>query len=331
MLDLKYMGYVVTGGSLGELAAYRAGTNKNLRWSSVFVLPEWLKAWWETFGADMEIMLRLVYHDDSIIGVAPLMKQGESAYFIGSTDVCDYMDFVIVPGMEKDFFNELMDDLSKNDVKRLVLAHVRPDSMVMEYLRPLAEARGYKTGIDKEEISLETDLPGDWEEYLASLTSKQRHEVRRKLRRLSEAGEVDFRFTADAESLNDNMRIFLSMFTEYRQDKADFMTEQMKSFFRLLADNMSGAGLLEFGILRLEGRQIASTMCFDYDGCVYLYNSGYDPEYDYLSAGLLSKVLGIQDSIRRGKKKFDFLKGSEPYKYHLGGREVALYRCLIDL
>jgi CelD/BcsL family acetyltransferase involved in cellulose biosynthesis len=331
MLDLKYMGYVVTGEELENLASYRDHTNKSLRWSSIFVLPEWLKAWWETFGSDTEIMLRLIYRDDRIIGIAPLMRQGESAYFIGSTDVCDYMDFVIMPGMEKDFFNELMDDLRRNDVKRLVLAHVRPDSTVMEYLRPLAEARGYQTGIDKEEISLETDLPGDWEEYLASLTSKQRHEVRRKLRRLNEAGEVDYRFTGDAESLNDNMDMFLSMFTEYRQDKTDFMTEQMKSFFKLLADNMSRAGLLEFGILRLDGKPIACTMCFDYDGCIYLYNSGYDPEYDYLSAGLLSKVLGIKDSIRSGKKRFDFLKGAEPYKYHLGGREVALYRYRIDL
>jgi len=62
---------------------------------------------------------------------------------------------------------------------------------------------------------------------------------------------------------------------------------------------------------------------------VYLYNSAYDPEYSYLSVGILSKALYIKDSIQRGKKRFDFLKGSEHYKYHLGGREVPLYNCQI--
>jgi CelD/BcsL family acetyltransferase involved in cellulose biosynthesis len=70
-------------------------------------------------------------------------------------------------------------------------------------------------------------------------------------------------------------------------------------------------------------------MCFEYNDCIYLYNSGYDPRYTSLSAGLLSKVLAIKDSIERGVKRFDFLKGAETYKYHLGGKEVPLYRCQI--
>jgi CelD/BcsL family acetyltransferase involved in cellulose biosynthesis len=62
---------------------------------------------------------------------------------------------------------------------------------------------------------------------------------------------------------------------------------------------------------------------------MYLYNSAYDPNYSYLSAGLLSKVLCIRESIRRGMKKWDFLKGAEPYKYHIGGREIPIHSCQI--
>jgi CelD/BcsL family acetyltransferase involved in cellulose biosynthesis len=62
---------------------------------------------------------------------------------------------------------------------------------------------------------------------------------------------------------------------------------------------------------------------------MFLYNSGFDPQYESLSVGLLSKVLGIQESIREGKKKFDFLKGGEVYKERLGGHEIPLHRCRI--
>ena len=94
---------------------------------------------------------------------------------------------------------------------------------------------------------------------------------------------------------------------------------------------MAAAGLLKLGILEMDGHIMAAVICFDYDDRIYLYNSGYDPGFNYLSVGLLSKVLCIKESIESGKKIFDFLKGDEPYKYNLGGQEVPLYRYQISL
>ena len=127
------------------------------------------------------------------------------------------------------------------------------------------------------------------------------------------------------------MDIFFRMFVESRQDKAVFLTEKMKSFFVLLAEAMARKGLLKLGILTLNEQPLAQIMCFDYHRGLFLYNSGYDPNFTSLSAGLVCKVLSIKASIEQGYKKFDFLKGSEPYKYHLGGKEVPLYRCQITL
>ena len=303
----------------------------NLNWSSVFVLPPWLKTWWQVFGKGYEIYIRSVKQVENILGIAPLMKKGETVYFMGSTDVCDYMDFVFTPGSETDFFDALLGELKEKGIKRLDLAHVRPDSSVMTCLKPMAQDSGYSVDAVSEETSLEVALPSDWDEYLLLLTGKQRHEVRRKLRRLAEAGHINYKFIKDSASISEAMDTFIMMFKDYREDKAIFLTGQMESFFRLLADNMSGAGISRLGILELDDRPIACIMCFDYNDCVYLYNSGYNPEYNHLSAGLMSKVLAVQDSIRRHKKVFDFLKGAESYKYHLGGKEVPLYRCMINI
>jgi len=94
---------------------------------------------------------------------------------------------------------------------------------------------------------------------------------------------------------------------------------------------MAEAGLLRMCILEIDRTPAAMVMCFDYDNCVYLYNSGYNPEYRSLSAGLLSKALCIKESIQNGRERFDFLKGDETYKYRLGGTEVPLYRCQITM
>jgi hypothetical protein len=45
--------------------------------------------------------------------------------------------------------------------------------------------------------------------------------------------------------------------------------------------------------------------------------------------GLLCKILCLKESIEKGRKKWNFLKGGEPYKYQLGGQEVPLYSCQI--
>ncbi|MFC1972168.1 GNAT family N-acetyltransferase, partial [Chloroflexota bacterium] len=161
--------------------------------------------------------------------------------------------------------------------------------------------------------------------------TKQRHEVKRKLRRLEEAGQVSYRFIEDRVSVQGIMDTFLSMFTESRVDKAGFLSAGRESFFRSLTEVMADAGLLRLGILELDALPVAMIITFDYRDCVYLYNSGYNPEYRSLSVGLLSKILCIKDSIARGKKRFDFLKGGEVYKYHIGGTDVPLYNCQITL
>jgi CelD/BcsL family acetyltransferase involved in cellulose biosynthesis len=325
------MNHSVTDDNLAALKAYRADARQKLNWSSVFVLPEWMEVWWEAFGGGAEMRVRTIRDGEKALGIAPLMVRDNTAFLIGDTNVCDYLDFIITPGWEKDFCNIILDDLKASGIRQLDLAHVRPDSHVLQSLVPLAESRGYNVVNIRENVSLEMDLPETWEGYLATLSTKQRHEVRRKLRRLYEEGEVKYLTINEGAAVTGTMETFFRMFVESRQDKAAFMTEPMKSFFLALANAMARTGLLRLGVLELDNRPLAEIMCFDYQDCIYLYNSGYDPRYTALSAGLLSKVLAIQDSIDKGRRKFDFLKGPEVYKEHLGGREVPLYRCRITI
>ena len=89
--------------------------------------------------------------------------------------------------------------------------------------------------------------------------------------------------------------------------------------------------ILKLFLLDLDGTPAAAVMCFDYNSTVYLYNNSYDRKFHSLSVGLLSKVLSIQDSIQKGRKRYDFLKGDEIYKHRLGGKPVQLHRCQVNL
>jgi len=323
-------GDIVPLESFESLTSYWLESRSSSMWDCIFVLPPWLEAWWNEFGSEAELYLCAVRHEGTVTGIAPLLLRGKEAFFIGGADVCDYLDFVVVPGREVDFFSVLLDNLRRRGIGRLDLRPLRPDSTVLTHLVGIARDRKYEVSCKEENISLEMELPPTWEEYLATLTQKQRHEVRRKLRRLWESGDVNYRVIEDSESASQSMAVFLRLFRESRLDKAKFLTARLESFFISLAKRMAQAGLLRLGILELGHFPAAAVMCFDYKNTVFLYNNGYDPQYGFLSVGFISKVLCIKDSVERGKGKFDFLKGAEEYKHRLGGKEMTLYGCQVS-
>jgi CelD/BcsL family acetyltransferase involved in cellulose biosynthesis len=325
------MEHKVARGSIESLHSIRRDARSLLRWEPVFVLPQWLEAWWNAFGSGAEQYVCTVAEDGDVIGIAPLMVRDGTASFIGTADVCDYLDFVVVPGKERAFCSALLDRLRDDSVGDLHLESLRPDSVAFSHLAELARSRGHRVDCRLEDVSLDVGLPPTWEEYLDLLTPKQRREVGRKLRRLHEAGEIEFETVRGPDGVPDTMSVLLQLLRDSRPDKAAFMTAEMESFFRAIARTMAGAGLLRLGVLRIHSLPVAAVMCFDYNDSVYLYNSGYDPTHSYLSVGLLSKVLSLKDSIDAGRKTYDFLKGAEEYKYRLGGSEIPIYSCHIAL
>jgi CelD/BcsL family acetyltransferase involved in cellulose biosynthesis len=108
------------------------------------------------------------------------------------------------------------------------------------------------------------------------------------------------------------------------------MDDTMSAYFRELIDRLAQQQMLRLYFLDVDGRPAAAVLCFDYNGTRYLYNSGYDADFHDLSVGILSKVLSIQKSIEDGCGVYDFLKGAEAYKKRIGGKEVPLYRCLVE-
>ena len=323
--------HIVQQENFDTFASYRQKLEIGLRWECLFVLPEWLRVWWDAFGGAADLRILSVRNQENVIGLAPLQLKGDRASFIGSTDVCDCLDFIVAAGREGEFFEVLLDHLNQQGITNLDLGLLRADSTVLTGLVQVAENRGCKVSTSSEDITLELDLPAIWEDYLGLLNGKQRHEVKRKLRRLYEAGDVNLRVVEDAAEIPQHMPTFFELFKMSGNEKAAFMTDQMTSFFRTLAGAMAKSKILKLYILELDDAPAAAALCFDFNATLHLYNSGFDPRFNALSVGSLCNVLSIKDAIQSGRQKYDFLKGAETYKYRLGGKEVPLYSCKIRL
>jgi CelD/BcsL family acetyltransferase involved in cellulose biosynthesis len=287
-----------------------------------------MRAWQAVFAPRASLWIRSFRTGAGVLGIAPLRVEAGTARLIGDADVCDHLDLVCAAGHRKEFCSALLDHLKSSGIERLELNPLRPDSLVMEALVPAARARGWAVSISQENVLFEMSLPGSWEDYLERLSGKQRHEVRRKLRRLENGADAGFRLVQEPAAVRSAVNDFLLLFRQNRQDKAVFMDDRMESYFHLLAEHVSGTRV---GFLDVDGMPAAAVWCCDHDGTRYLYNSGYDARLSHLSVGILCKILSIRDAIARGLGTYDFLKGDEIYKRQLGGRPVPIYNCRIDL
>jgi CelD/BcsL family acetyltransferase involved in cellulose biosynthesis len=180
------------------------------------------------------------------------------------------------------------------------------------------------------DVSPQILLPSRWEDYLALLKTKDRHELRRKLRRLEQTKAVNSYTIIEKEHLPQEMESFFELFKLSNAEKAHFMTDRKREFFMTMVSSLSEKGYVRLSFMEVGGSRTSSTLCFDYNNDIYLYNSAYDPAYASLSVSLLLKVFNIRDAINSERKRFDFLRGDEPYKYDLGGQDVPVYRCVIS-
>jgi CelD/BcsL family acetyltransferase involved in cellulose biosynthesis len=297
-----------------------------------FLHPTWLRTWLSEFGGNVEPLFLCAGDPSSasgrtVIGVAPLMRADDRLTFIGDANICDFMDVLVDPDRAGEAYDDLWRQLCAEDWTDIELWGLMAGSATRADVTGRARAAGYGVAEEVEAVSPRLDLPGSWEEYLASLGKKDRHELRRKIRRAFESGaDVTFEALTTQDEIVGAMDDFLSLHTGSRADKGQFMTPEMEVFFRRMASAMAAQDLVRLFFLRINRRPAAAVLCFDAGSHLYMYNSGYDPAFSGLSVGIVSKALVLQWAIEHGKRGIDFLRGDEPYKYDLGAKDQDILR-----
>ena len=303
--------------------------------NTVFLTPQWQEVWWDTFGDGKDMAgFYIPSNDDqgdggSIDGLASLTLSGDTLSFVGNQETVDYNDFMVRPGHESDFYQTLLTSLKDRQWDVMRLDSLVENSPTLTHLPDLARQQGYSVEIEKEDTASGIELPSTWDEYLAILSKKDRHELRRKFRRLEAVPDWKWYAVTGEEEVMSRLDDFVRLMRQSSQEKDEYMTEEHLRFFHAMARRMAQMGLLRLYFLELEDKPVATSLCFDYASSRLLYNSGYDLEYGYYSVGLLLNALCLREAIEKEIDYFDFLRGSETYKQHLGGQPHDLYQMVV--
>ena len=109
------------------------------------------------------------------------------------------------------------------------------------------------------------------------------------------------------------------------EKEAFLQDENNQSFFRTIVPLLHERGWLQLNFLTVDDERAAAYINFVYGDRVMVYNSGLDHrDYGDLSPGIVLLAYNIRHAIEQGYQLYDFLRGSEAYKYRMGGRDTSV-------
>jgi CelD/BcsL family acetyltransferase involved in cellulose biosynthesis len=217
------------------------------------------------------------------------------------------------------------------DLRRLRCGDPAADALAAALgAREIAE--GWTLNVEREDVCPVVTLPEgvDLDGYLSSLGKKERHEIRRKVRRAEAVGEIRLE---DALDPLEHLEAFIDLHQKRWGVDGLFPDTpggaQSRVLFRRLFELHGPDGPLRLVFLSVGGRRIAAGIHFETpDGYLY-YNAGVDPDARDLSPGVLMVYAYVRQALLAGLRRLDFLRGNEPYKYEWGAVDEPIQRLLV--
>lgn len=301
----------------------------------VFSTWQWQVTWWRAYQPG-ELWI-IACRDDTgrLVGLAPWFIEnhvvhGRVVRSIGCVEVTDYLDIIVDLNCVEAVFHALAAYVAqhRSQFDVLDLCNLPEDSPSYLIFPDILRQHGFTVMMKQQEVCPIILLPDTWEEYLEKLDKKQRHEIRRKIRR-AESGEdvVDWYIVDDSHDIQTEVGRFLDLMAASQHEKARFLDDpKNRAFFQQAIPLIHAQGWLQLNFLRVNGQAAAAYVNFVYGQRVLVYNSGLRAaEYGHLSPGIVLLAYNIRHAIEQGYKVFDFLRGNEVYKYRMGARDTRVF------
>jgi CelD/BcsL family acetyltransferase involved in cellulose biosynthesis len=295
-----------------------------------FLRHEFLSAWWTHLGGYGEwphAALHVVIARESgrLVAAAPLMLSVDLhgspiLAWIGSECMADYLDFLAEPEFLSEFVDLLFERLTgpeAPDWRSMDLYNLQETSPSLPVLQRAASARSLPFLHTVGGTCQFVPLPGDWETYLARLEKKERHEIRRKLRRAEDLPGLRWYFVDPTADLDRAILDMLSLMEQHREKRA-VLTPALRAQFTDIMRAGFQAGWLLLAFLEIDGEPAAGYIAMDFDNRLWIYNTGLDNRLRDCSPGFVLLARLLQWAVAEGRAECDFLRGSHGYKSDYG-------------
>ncbi|NMC85124.1 MAG: GNAT family N-acetyltransferase [Anaerolineaceae bacterium] len=310
-----------------------------------FLRYEYLKDWWSTRGGgewpqEAQLAIIVARENERLIGIAPCFiapHEGHKALLLlGSIEISDYLDLLIRPQDLSRFSEGLIEYArttlaAQHGLQTVDFYNLIDSSPSVHALPEAAANQQLSCDVTPLQRCPYIPLSGNWEEYLNGIDKKQRHEIRRKMRRALElVPAADWYIASDPARIDTEIEDFLRLMA-YDAEKEAFLTPAMREQMALSMREAFNNGLLQLAFLTIGEEKAAAYLNFDYSNRIWVYNSGLNPNFSEYSPGWVLLAHLIKWANENNRFEFDFMRGNEEYKYRFGAIDHTVQRVTIYL
>jgi CelD/BcsL family acetyltransferase involved in cellulose biosynthesis len=275
--------------------------------ASPFLWPGWVDAWWRAFGAG-ELRIIAAYENGQLAGVLPTRRLRGVYTLIPNT----HTPLSGSLSSSETAAKQLSQALLAEKPRRVELDYISPADAGLSLLFKAAEEAGYRA--DKKSNPLSEEVPyvaveGTWDEYNGGLRRKFRSELRRRRRRLEEAGRLTFEVFDGTQRLDELLEEGFRV--EGSGWKGEYGTSinarpELRRLYTVAASWAAGRDMLRLGFVRLDGRVLAFDYSLEHNRVHYLLKTGYDPAHRNLAPGLILRYLMLERAFSEELAIYDF-------------------------
>ena len=291
-----------------------------------FLRHEWFRTWWDCFGAGRQLHIVVTRCGREIVAIAPLMFEQVQMYGVPArkldflhNDHTPRADLIVAPATASLAYHTIWDHVRAMSDQWDVwqLSRLPRTSRTLDALTSLVEPDRCLTGTWNGDVSPLLTLRGTWDSYYASLPAEFRSNLRNRLSRLVRFGEprleiLDGRHAIE-RACQDVERLEAS---GWKRESGSSIgsSPAVRRFYELLAARAAQCGWLRVMFLTVGDRRIAASYGACFDRRLFLFKTGYDPDYASCSPFKLLTYFAIQRAYAERLVEIDFLGDAEPWK-----------------
>lgn len=320
MLDLEI---VSSAERLGGLRAEWSGLARN-----PFQSPEWAFTWWRRFGSGA--LHTLVFHDTGrMAAIIPAFLHpwnGRRQMTLIGSGITDYLDPPIVPGSEGEVVELLHAHLQSNPTWEIC------DWQDLSVETPLQRitAHPLKVAVESDSECSAVSLPGSIEEFWRARSKGLRRNLRRYRQKAEEQGNLTFDAVCEAEpELVEGLLKLHEARWNARGEPGMVAANRSAPFLHEIAQEFARRGILRLFALQFDNELAAGILAWLERGTLFFYMSGFQPLFEWFSPGQILLAECLRYSYAHGCRQWDFLRGTEAYKFAWGATPVPKCRVLI--
>ena len=290
---------------------------------SVFQGWEWLEAWIRSFGDGLAPYFLRISQDSATVGFIPLVAERVRWRLLpvrqlrlcvnGHSPWGGIVDTRISASGSAAAWKYLA---NQGDWDVLRLDMVSEGGLGTNFQRDIAQL--CRRSLVGRSDQFYVDLTGNWDTYLSTRSVNFRRGLKRTRQKLKEQGTLSIEIADNPETFGDALNEFFSIDRHsWKSRDGEVMTASraLTQYYSDVATNAVERGCGWLVLARVSGTAISAMLCLEACDSVYALKTSFDSLYGSgtVSPGCLVVAAGLEESWRRGLKRFYFLSGNSEW------------------